>query len=277
MYLVAGATGNVGSELVRALAGAGQPVRALTRSAGRDWPDGVEEAVGDLNDPSTLTGAFEGVRGVFLLSGYADMPGLLDLAKRSGVERVVLLSSSSVPGGDLDNAVARYHIESEQVVRSSGLDWTMLRPSSFMTGTLDWAPQLRAGDVVRVPFASVPVATIDPYDVAAVAAVALTSDGHAGQAYRLSGPESLRPADRLRILGEVLGRELVLQPLSDAEARADMTASGMPAPYVEAFLSFFADGTLDESPVLSAVEDLTGRPPGSFKDWATLNAGRFGA
>ncbi len=80
--------------------------------------------------------------------------------------------------------------------------------------------------------------------------MALTSDGHDGQAYRLSGPESLRPADRLRILAEVLGCDLVLEPLSDAEARADMAASGMPAPYVEAFLRFFADGTLDESPVL---------------------------
>jgi uncharacterized protein YbjT (DUF2867 family) len=272
VFLVTGATGNVGGELVRALAGAGQPVRALTRTAGRDWPSGVEEVVGDLNVPSSFAAALDGVSGLFLLSGYDGMPELLSQA---GGARVVLLSSSSVPGGDRSNAVARYHIESEETVRASGLDWTMLRPSSFMTGTLDWVPQLRAGDVVRARFASVPVATIDPYDVAAVAAVALTSDGHAGQAYRLSGPEALVPADRLRILGDVLGRELVLEPVSDVEARAEMTASGMPSQYVDAFLSFFADGTLDESPVLPEVERIIGRPPRPFGEWARLNAHRF--
>jgi uncharacterized protein YbjT (DUF2867 family) len=93
-------------------------------------------------------------------------------------------------------------------VRESGVGWTFLQPDSFMSNTLQWVPQLRAGDVVRAPFAGVRIATIDPYDVAAVAAAALTTGDHAGRSYRLSGPESLLPADRVAILGRVLGRDL---------------------------------------------------------------------
>jgi uncharacterized protein YbjT (DUF2867 family) len=276
MILVTGATGNVGSALVRVLAEAGEPVRGLIRSeAGRDGlAAGVEGVVGDLNRPESLEPALAGVRGVHLLSGYADMPRALELMRRAGVERVVLQSSSSVPGGDMTNAVARYHIESEAAVRESGLEWTFLQPNSFMSNTLQWADQIRAGDVVRAPFGGVRVATIDPGGVAAVAAVALTTPGHEGRSYRLSGPESLLPAERVALLGRAIGRELRFEPQSDAEARAEMSAS-MPPEYVDAFMSFFADGTLDESEVLPTVEEVTGRPPRSFAEWAAAHAEAF--
>jgi uncharacterized protein YbjT (DUF2867 family) len=276
MILVTGATGNVGAELVRQLSERGEPVRALIRGdrprAG--LPAGVEAAAGDLNRPDSLDGALDGVRAVHLLSGYAGMPDTLARMRRAGVERVVLQSSSSVPGGDMTNAVARYHILSEAAVRDSGLAWTFLQPNSFMSNTLQWAEQLRAGDVVRAPFAGVRVATIDPADVAAVAAAALTTDAHAGRSYRLSGPESLLPADRVAILARVLGRDLRLEAQSDAEARAEMSAT-MPAEYADAFLRFFADGMLDESEVLATVEAVAGRPPRSFEQWAEAHAGAF--
>jgi uncharacterized protein YbjT (DUF2867 family) len=276
MILVTGATGNVGRELVRALADAGQEVRALVRGqADRSrMPAGVEVVVGDLDRPETLATAVQGVRGVHLLSGYQGMEGLLADARRAGVERVVLQSSSAVPGGDLGNAVARYHIHSEEAVRRSGLAWTMLQPNSFMSNATQWLPQLRAGDVIHAPFAHVRVATIDPADVAAVSARALTSDGHAGRSYRLSGPQSLTPADRVEVLAKVLGRKLRFQAQSDADARAEMRAA-MPAEYVDAFFSFFADGTLDESEVLPTVREVTGRPPRSFEQWAIAHADAF--
>lgn len=183
MILVTGATGNVGGELVRALVSAGEAVRALSRGARQmALPTGVEGVAGDLNRPETLSSALAGARGVFLLSGYQDMPGLLAEIRRAGVERVVLLSSSSAPGGDMNNAISRYMIFSEAAVRESGVPWTFLRPSAFMSNALQWVPQLRAGDVVRARFAGVRVATIDPYDIAAVAAEALLSDGHEGRA-----------------------------------------------------------------------------------------------
>jgi uncharacterized protein YbjT (DUF2867 family) len=276
MILVTGATGNVGGLLVRALVGAGEPVRALIRreSDRSRLPAGADAVVGDLNRPRDLTAAFAGVRALHLLSGYEDMPGFLAEARRAGVQHVVLQSSSAVPGADMGNAVARYHILAEAAVRDSGLAWTFLQPNSFMSNTLQWAPQLRAGELVRAAFADVPVATIDPYDVAAVSATALTARGHEGQSYRLSGPEALRPADRVRVLARVLGRDLQFEGQSDDQARAEMSET-MPPEYVDAFMSFFAEGTLDESAVLPTVQRVTGRQPRSFRQWAEENAGAF--
>jgi uncharacterized protein YbjT (DUF2867 family) len=274
MILVTGATGNVGGELVRALVEAGEVVRALSRGERSALPAGVEAVAGDLDRPDSLSGALTAVRGVFLLPGFRDMPGVLAEIRRAGVERVVLLSGSSAPAGDMSNAISRYMIRSEAAVRESGVPWTVLQPSGFMSNALQWAPQLRAGDVVRAPFAGVRIATIDPYDIAAVAARALLSDEHEGSSYRLSGPEALLPADRVRVLGAVLGRDLRFEGQSDAEARAEMSAT-TPPEYVDAFFSFYADGTLDESKVLPTVQEITGRPPRTFEQWAEAHADAF--
>jgi uncharacterized protein YbjT (DUF2867 family) len=275
MFLVTGATGNAGNEVVRALAAAGEPVRAFVRdAAGADLPAGVDVVEGDLSRPESVASALDGVRGAFLLSGYDRMPETLAELRRAAVERVVLLSASSVLSTDEDNAVSAYHRASEAAVRESGLAWTFLRPHSFMSNTLRWLDQLRAGDVVREAFAAVAVATIDPGDIGAVAAAALTGDGHAGQAYRLTGPEALRPADRARILGAALGRDLRFEPIPDDVAREEMSAA-MPPEYVHAFFRFFVDGTLDESPVLPTVQEVLGLPPRTFAQWAEAHAGAF--
>jgi uncharacterized protein YbjT (DUF2867 family) len=276
MTLVTGSTGNVGQELIRALVGAGEQVRALIRrnEDRAKLPEGATAHVGDLNRPGTLSAGLAGVSAVHLLSGYADMPGLLAEIRRAGVERVVLQSSSAVPAGDMGNAVARYHILSEAAVRESGVPWTFLQPNSFMSGALQWASQLREGDVVRAPFPDVRVATIDPFDIAAVSAAALTSPDHEGRSYRLSGPESLLPADRVAVLAETLDRDLRFEGQSNEEARAEMSAA-MPAEYVDAFFSFFVEGTLDESQVLPTVQEITGRPPRMFEQWARAHADAF--
>jgi len=108
MILVTGATGNVGGELVRALAGAGQPVRALTRDdSPRQWPPGVQQAAGDLNKPESMAAALAGATALFLYPGYQDMAGTLAAAGQAGVGRVVMLSGSSAGSGDTSNAVSR--------------------------------------------------------------------------------------------------------------------------------------------------------------------------
>jgi uncharacterized protein YbjT (DUF2867 family) len=275
VILVTGATGNAGGAVVRALVAAGAPVRALVRDPAKaQLPDRVEAVAGDLNRPETIAPHLDGVAAAFLLSGYDGLAETLRAMRRADVERIVLLSSSAAPSEDLTNAVARYHVLSERAVRDSGLAWTFLQPNSFMTNTLQWVPQLRAGDVVRAAFPDVRVATIDPDDVGAVAAAALISDAHAGRAYRLSGPQSLLPADRVRILGDVLGRDLRFEGQSDDEARAEMSQA-MPAQYVDAFFRFFAAGELDESQVLPTVQEVIGRPPRSFEQWANAHADAF--
>jgi uncharacterized protein YbjT (DUF2867 family) len=275
MLLVTGATGNVGAEVVNALAAADQQVRALVRSDGAPGLlPGVEAVSGDLNRPESLAGALAGVRGVFLLSGYADMEGLLAEVRAAGVERVVLLSGSSAASGDTSNAVSAYMIRSEDAVRAGGVPFTILRPFGFMSNALRWRDQLKAGDVVREPFADVAVAMVDPYDLAAVAAAALVSEGHEGRIYVVSGPEALRPADRVRILGAALGRDLRLEALSDEQARAQMTAE-MPVGYVDAFFDFYVDGSLDESQVQPTVQEVLGREPRTFEQWAAAHADAF--
>jgi uncharacterized protein YbjT (DUF2867 family) len=276
MILVTGATGNAGGAVVRALVSAGEEVRALVRSPTNHsaLPNGAEAVRGDLNRPETLRDALDGVRAVFLLSGYQDMATTLAQIRAAGSRRVVLLSSSAAPGGDMTNAIARYHILSEQAVRESGLPWTFLQPNSFMSNTFQWLPQLQAGDTIRAPFAGVRVATIDPDDLGAVAAQALTSDVHEGRIYRLSGPEALRPADRVHVLAEVLGRDVRFVAQSDHDARVELSGV-MPREYVDAFFSFFADGKLDESEVLPTAQEILGRRPRSFEEWARAHAGAF--
>jgi uncharacterized protein YbjT (DUF2867 family) len=276
VILVTGATGNVGAEVVRALVAAGEEVRVLVRNPAEGaLAAGVKAVPGDLNRPETLSAALTGARGLFLLPGYRDMPGVLAEADRAGVEQVVLLSSGAAADGDTSNAVSRYMIESEDAVRESGLPWTILRPSGFMSNALrDWLPQVQAGDVVHAPFADVRIAAIDPFDIAAVAAVAFSAQAHRGRTYRLTGPESLLPCEQVRVLGAVLGRDLRFVAQTDAEAKAEMSRA-MPTEYVDAFFSYFADGTYDDSAVLPTVEKLTGRPARSFEQWATAHAAAF--
>jgi uncharacterized protein YbjT (DUF2867 family) len=274
MILVSGATGNVGSELVSALAGTGRPARALTRRPSVTLPPGVEPVAGDLNKPETLTDALAGVDGIFLMPGYENMPDLLARARRAGVERVVLLSGGSAALADMSNAVSRYLTLSEQAVRESGLAWTFLRPAAFMSNALRWLPQLAAGDDVRVAFPDVRAAAIDPYDIAAVAAHALVADSQHGRIYDLTGPESLLPADQVAVLAKVLGRNLRSHGLTNAQARDEMSRT-MPVEYVDAFFNFYVDRTLDESRVRPTVREVTGREPRTFEQWARTHAHQF--
>lgn len=275
MILVTGASGNVGGELVTQLASASHGVRALVRSPkGIARAANVETVVGDLDRPESLAPALEGVRGVFLLGGYRDMPGLLAEIRRAGVEHVVLLSSRSVLGGDPSNAIVRMWMTSEEAVRSSGVAWTLLRPSGFASNALRWLPQLRAGDLVRAPFASAPIASIDPHDIAAVAAVALTTEGHESRSYALSGPEAQLPAKQVETLAKVLGRDLRFEAQPDDEARAELGRS-VPADFVDAFFRFFVKGEFDDAVVLPTVKEVTGQAPRTFEQWARAHLGDF--
>jgi len=260
MILVTGATGNAGGAVAEALRAAGEDVRAVSRSGGVD-----------LNDPATVP--FEGVTAAFFMSGYP--AELFTAAREQGVERAVLLSGSSAENGDRANAVSRYMLDSEDALKASGLEWTILRPHAFFSNALRWLPQLREGDVIRESFPEAVSSAIDPADIAAAAAAALTGSRHAGRTYRLTGPEPLTIADRVRILGEALDRPLTLDPFTNEEAEAEMSKT-MPREYVDAFMAFYVKGTLDESQVLPTVEEITGRRPRTFARWAAEHARAFG-
>jgi len=143
-----------------------------------------------------------------------------------------------------------------------------------MSNALRWLPQLENGDVIRGPFGDVPVSTIHPEDLGAVAARALTTPLHEGKTYRLSGPEALRPGEQVAILAKYAGRDLRFEAQSDEEARAEMEEQ-MPKEYVDAFFNFFREGAVDETAVHPTVTQVTGREPRSFEHWAEENAGAF--
>jgi uncharacterized protein YbjT (DUF2867 family) len=272
--LVTGATGNIGRELVLALRERAQSVRALVRGDRPASLRGVSVVEGDLDDPPSLLPALEGVESVFLLPGYRDMTGLLAVIRDAGVERVVQLSGVSAGSGDRGNAISAYMIRSEEAVYDAGLPWTILRPVAFMSNALRWRPKLAAGDVLRLPFASVRTAAVHPADIAAVAAECLLDGSHEGTVYYPTGPESLTPSDQVHVLARVLGRNLKFEAQPDDEARAEMLVH-TPVGYVDAFFDFYGAGNLDESEVRSTVQDLTRRAPRTFEQWATEHRADF--
>lgn len=271
MFVVTGATGNVGRELVSELVRRGAPVRALVRDPSTRI-DGAETVPGDLTDPPSTRAALKGADAVFLLPGY---PGMADAVRAAGAGRIVQLSGGSAGLSDMANAVTRYMARSEAELRETGLEWTVLRPSAFMSNAVRWLPQLRAGDVVRLPFADVPIACVHPGDIAAVAATAMVDDGHVSMVYRPTGPAALRPEEQVAVLAEVLGRPLRFEAQSNDEARRDMLTT-TPPDYVAAFFDFYVNGSLDETTVRPTVEDVVGRPPRTFREWVTGNAHLFG-
>jgi uncharacterized protein YbjT (DUF2867 family) len=274
VILVTGATGNVGSELAHLLAARGAGVRAVVRNPdGAPFPAAVDVVSGDLTRPETVAPALKGVRRVFLLGGFATTE-LLGHMRDAGVAQVVVLTSRCVIGGHPDNAITRMWLDAEAAVRGSGMAWTILRPSGFHSNALRWRPQLRRGDVVRTPWANVPIASIDPADIAAVAATVLTEPGHQAATAVLSGPQPLTPGEQVTILARVLGRPLRYEPLADTKARAQMAAD-TPALFVDALFRFFTDGEFDDSVVVPSVLEITRHPPRTFEQWAQAHSDAF--
>lgn len=280
MILVTGATGHVGAELVRLLPPGA--VRAMTRRPESfTAPPGVRVVHGDADDPASLRAAFHGVEGAFLMSAEpvggggrrpTQLPRLVDAAARAGVRYVVALSVYT--GGEGDDVIAEWCGRIEDAVTGSGMDWTLLRPGRFMSNALHWVPMIRRSDDVTIPFAHRPAASIDPADIAAVAALALTTDGHRGAAYQLSGPEVLTPAEELSVLAEQLDRPLrAIDPPLDT-VRAGMRRGGVPDDVFDAMVARTLGSDVGTE-LLPTAAELLGRPPGTFASWARVHLDQF--
>jgi uncharacterized protein YbjT (DUF2867 family) len=276
MYLVIGASGNVGREVTRLLAADGERVRVLARDPGRvAFPDQVEVVRGDLADQGSLESAMKGADRVYSLMRPepAIARNLAAAAASQRPERIVLLTSLAAEAGGTPLALA--HRDAERAVEDTGIAWSFLRPTNFASNTLAWAPSIRAAGIVRAPFGSFRSAVVDPRDIAAVAVAELRSQDQASRAHRLTGPQVLGLTGQIAIIGEVLGREIAFAEQTEAEARAEMAGRGMPPAVADAILAG-QRGALDDEPrVYDTVREVTGRPATPFRDWVTANQAAF--
>jgi uncharacterized protein YbjT (DUF2867 family) len=278
MILVTGATGNVGSALVDVLVGDGVDVIAVTRNPDTaNLPAGAQVVAGDPSQPATLSDALRDVEALFInpaATGDA-LPELLALAKERGVQRVVLLSGSAVEHGDPDDFLVKMFQRVESVVELSGLPYTFLRPGDFASNALGWAPQVSALGIVHGAYAESSSAPVHEYDIAAVAALALTDPSHTGKSYVLTGPTALTQRERVAIIGQALGRETHFQEIPAPAAHAAMVSHGFPPPVVDSMLKYQAAAVAEPAPTTTTVEELLGRPALTFAEWAVDNTAAF--
>jgi uncharacterized protein YbjT (DUF2867 family) len=274
MILVTGATGTIGSEVVRQLAARGAKVRALTREPAKARvPEGVEVVRGDYLDPGSLEGAMSGVTAAFLLGA----PGpdsrhdqnLVAAARAAGVHRLVKLSAIGTGDPDVGPS-GDWHVPGEQAVRDSGTEWTILRPSSFASNTLSWVPAVKEGKPVPNMTGDGLSGVIDPQDVGEVAARVLVDGGHAGRTYTLTGPEAISVPGQAATLASVLGRPIATQDLSPDETRDHLlTVWG----FDEAQAAGGVAGTAfvragGNAVVTEDVPELLGKPARTYREWA---------
>lgn len=268
--LVIGATGKSGQAVVDALVERGAKVRAGTRTPGAATTPGVEPVRFDWADRDTWLPALDGVEGLYVVGPVWEaqpellMHQLLDDAV--GIRRVVLLS---VLGADrLPSLVPMASWERD--VRLSGREWTVLRPNWFQQNFgSGFAEPLRERGVLELPAGDTPVSFVDTRDVGEVAAIALTSDGHDGQVYDLTGPSALTHGEAVAALGRASGRELRYVPLAEDAFVAGLREHGVPERALEwqlALFRFMRDGGNAE--VTSTVPAILGREARDFSAYA---------
>lgn len=279
VVLITGATGAVGGELCRRLAGSGAEVRGATRDPTRASSTGVPVRRWvrlDYDDPEGFDGALDGVDALFLIArpGDEDPAGaarpLLEAARTAGVQRVVNLTALGAERRD-DVTLGRV----ERLVEESGFAFTHLRPNWFMqifsTGPL--LAGLRAAGRIAVPAGEARISFVDARDVAAVAARTLLEHGHEGRAYDLTGPRSLSHAEIAEALARESGRPVDYVPLDEDEARAAIHSAGLGPERTNRLIRFYRLVRAGHSaPVSHDIESVLGRPPTSFARFARDHA-----
>jgi uncharacterized protein YbjT (DUF2867 family) len=286
VILVTGASGNVGSRLVRMLLEAGVPTRALVRrpdAAAELRELGAETVVGTFEDADALRVAARGAEQVYLVSPpgadgmVAQQVPVVEAAHAEGVRHIVKQSSI---GADLntDATIVVAHRRIEKAIEGSGMSWTHLRPHWFMQNELGQAGTIVSDGVFYAPDVTA-ISMIDVSDVASAAARVLTSDGHEGRAYVLTGPQVLSYADLAETYTRVLGREVRWQEVSLEDARDSMLEAGMPevlaVGFPEVMGGYRHGGVMRQ--VSPAVEELTGRAPRTFEQFLEENRGAYEA
>ena len=277
--LVTGATGTVGREVViqlsimddvRVRAG----VHSIIKGENLKRLPDVEVVEMDFKDRDSLHAAFTHVDKVFLITPFSNdqvemAKTLIDEARAAGVKHIVKLSvikADAVP----ETMIGRWHREVEKYIEDSGIAYTFLRPSSFMQNFANYdAASIKNDGRFYHTTGNGQVSYIDVRDIAAVAVEALTGSGHEGKTYELTGPEALSNQEAAEIIGEATGRQVEFVDVPEEAARNSMLQQHMPEWMVDAMLELeqgYKQNRFSET--TDTVEQLAGRPPHSFRQFA---------
>lgn len=279
-YLVTGATGDVGARVVDLLVRRGERPRVFVRDvrkARSRFGDRVDIFVGDLASRESLAAALEGIDEFFLVNSGPQIPVRDELAstaaKAAGVKHLVKLSSMDVQHG---LAIGAWHERGEAAIRASGIPFTFVQPTGFMSNLLAWVPSIKAEGVVQASTGNGRRAFIHSDDIAAVAVMTLTNRAYDGESLPITGPEALSFAEVTAKIGAAIGKPLAFQSISDEEARERYSRVSGSTEETEAHVALWGairEGRL--ATVNNNVKRILGHEPITLDQWLVENAGAF--
>jgi uncharacterized protein YbjT (DUF2867 family) len=278
--LITGASGDVGARVGRQLLERGERPRVFVRDTAKAkslFGDRVDVFAGDLADATALRAALEGVESVFLVNVGPSIPArdaaAAEAAKAAGVKHLVKLSSMDVEQG---LAIGAWHEKGEAAIRATGVPFTFVRPSGFMSNLLAWAHSIKAEGLVRASTGDGQRPFIHSEDIASVATKVLTTGEFQGEALALTGPEALSFGEATAKIGAAIGKPLRFAAISDDEARRRYATISGSQEETEAHVALWRairEGRL--ATVTPTVERVLGRRPICLDQWASENADAF--
>lgn len=275
--LVTGATGNIGGELIKQLSAKNISFKAMVRSKNKAADlssiTGVEIIEGDYNNVSSIEKALEAIDTAFLLTNSTEeaeqqQTSFVEAAKKKGVRHVVKLSQWAA---DEQSPVRflRYHAVVEKKIKDAGMAYTFLRPNLFMQGLLSFKQTIQEQGKFFAAIGNAKISIVDVRDIAAVAAEALTEEGHRNKIYDLTGPEALTHGQMAALLSEALGKPVAFTDVPPEAMLQGLLSAGLPQWMAAGLIEDYAHYARDEASVVTNdVQNVTGKPAYNFKTFA---------
>jgi uncharacterized protein YbjT (DUF2867 family) len=279
-YLITGATGEIGTRVVQGLLARGERPRVFVRDAKKArarYGDRVDVTVGDLGDAGSLQAALRGVEKLFLVNSGPEIAGrdktAAEAAKAEGVKHLVKLSSMDT---QQQIGTGAWHARGESAIRESGMAFTFVQPTGFMSNALWWANSIKADGVVRSATGDGKIPFIHSDDIAAVAIKVLTTREHHRETLAITGPEALSYGEMAAKIAAAIGKPIHSQAISEEQERDKMKECGDSPEIIAAHLSIYRgirEGRL--ACVTDGVRRAIGRKPITFDQWIKENVEAF--
>jgi uncharacterized protein YbjT (DUF2867 family) len=274
--LITGATGNVGTQLVKKLAAANVPFKALVRSGDRnEYLASVPQAeviTADLADGAAVGKALQGIEKAFLLTNSSEQAETLQLdfaaaAHAAGVRHIVKLSQFAAAEHSPVRFL-RYHARVENRIGELGMAYTFLRPNLYMQGLLAFKDYIKNDGQFYAAVGNAAISAVDVRDIAAVAACALTEAGHENKVYDITGGEAITHYQMAEIFTRVLGKPVKFTDVSPEQMEGAVRAAGFPEWQVGGLTEDYAHYARGEAAAVSTVvQEVTGRAPIGFEQF----------